>query len=445
MKPKTKIHFEILELHKKLPKISKTQLEWAYKQCFRLYVWKTKHKAVCFECGHAWNEETNLINKLFHIKCPKCKKKLEMLDSHAWRKTEDEYLQVLTTIGDYQVIRMIQLYKHCMKGMPSHYAGHEIYQHWIKGDGQLFIMSDHFNSMGQWCQGMGWSWIGPMELRDGYRGAYHDRYFIHPTVTYPKISVHPNIIRNGWQKEEFGYSLSGFFRILLTNPKFETFLKAGQYGLVKEFTHYDSKIKEYWTQIKICMRHNYRIDDPSMWFDYIGLLKYFHKNIYDPELLCPRDLHKEHDILVTAKRIVDERNRLAAQEKADRDNIMFRQAKKKLFGLMFTDGDITIVPLKTVKDFKEEERVLDVCVYSSEYHKKDASFIMSARRGSERIETIEISLRDFSVKQCRGYGNKSSAFHNQIMELITNHLRDIRKALYAKDEPKRKVKRAIAA
>jgi hypothetical protein len=445
MKPKTKIHFEILKLHNKLPKITQTQANWAYKQCFKLYVWKTKHKAVCFECGHAWDQETNLIAKLFPIVCPKCKKKLEIVDGHAWRKTEDEYFQVVTSIGDYQVIRLVQMYKHCMKGVPSHYAYHELYQHWIKGDGQFFIMSEHFNSMGQWCQGMGWSWIGPMELRDSYRGVYHDRYFIGPSVTYPRIKIHPNIIRNGWQKEEFGYSLSAFFRMLLTYPKFETFLKAGQYGLVKEFTHYEKKIDDYWTQIKICMRHNYRIDDPSMWFDYLGLLKHFHKNIYDPEVLCPIELDKAHHTLMTAKRLNDEANRIASQEKADRDNLEYRKAKKKLMGLMFTDGEITIIPLKNVMDFKNEERILDHCVYSSEYHKKDTSFMMSARIGTERLETLEISLRDFKVKQCRGYDNKDSAYHKQILKIIEKHLPDIRKTFYTREEPKRKVKRAVAA
>jgi hypothetical protein len=445
MKPKTKIHFEILKLHNKLPKITQIQANWAYKQCFKLYVWKTKHKAVCFECGHAWNQETDLIAKLFPIVCPKCKKKLEMLDSHAWRKTEDEYFQVVTSIGDYQVIRLVQMYKHCMKGVASHYAYHELYQHWIKGDGQFFIMSEHFNSMGQWCQGMGWSWIGPMELRADYRGVFHDRYFIGPSVTYPRIKIHPNIIRNGWAKEEFGYSLSAFFRMLLSYPKFETFLKAGQYGLVKEFTHYESKIAEYWTQIKICMRRDYRIDDPSMWFDYIGLMKHFHKNIYDPSLICPRELDKAHNILMTAKRLNDEANRIASQEKADMDNLEYRKAKKKLMGLIFTDGEITIVPLKNVMDFKNEERILDHCVYSSEYHKKDTSFMMSARIGTERLETLEVSLRDFKVKQCRGYDNKDSAYHSKILKLIEQSLPEIRKALYSQDKPKRKVKQAVAA
>jgi hypothetical protein len=445
MKPKTKIHFEILKLHNKLPKITETQLKWAYKECFKLYVWKTKHKAVCFECGHGWDQETNLITKLFPVVCPKCKKKLEIVDGHAWRKTEDEYLQIFTTIGDYQVIRMVQMYKHCMKGVASHYAFFEIYQHWIKGDGQMFVLSTHFNSMGQWCQGMGWSWIGPMELRAEYRGTFHDRYFIQPSVTYPRRKIHPNIIRNGWTTEFFGYGASTFFRLLLSTPMFETFLKAGQYGLIKEFNHYDHKIATYWTQIKICMRHSYRIDDPSIWFDYIGLMKHFHKNIYDPALLCPRNLNQSHRTLMEAKRLADERNRIASQEKADIDNIECKKAKKKLMHLSFTDGEITIVPLKNIMDFKNEERILDHCVYSSEYHKKDTSFMMSARIGAERLETLEISLRDFKVKQCRGYDNKDSKYHSQILKLMEKHLPEIRKAFYTREEPKRNVKRAVAA
>ena len=65
MKPKTKIHFEILKLHNKLPKITETQVKWAYKQCFKLYVWKTKHKAVCFECG--FNNRSNFFGHFKRI------------------------------------------------------------------------------------------------------------------------------------------------------------------------------------------------------------------------------------------------------------------------------------------------------------------------------------------------------------------------------------------
>jgi hypothetical protein len=274
---------------------------------------------------------------------------------------------------------------------------------------------------------------------------FHDRYFIQPSVTYPRIKIHPNIIRNGWTKEFFGWNASWFFRTLLSTPVFETFLKAGQYGLVKEFDHYKFKIQKYWTQIKICMRHNYRIDDPSIWFDYLGLMKHFHKNIYDPKLLCPRNLGTAHHTLMTAKRLNDERNRIASQEKADRDNLEYRKAKKKLMGLMFTDGEITIVPLKNIMDFKNEERILDHCVYSSEYHKKDTSFMMSARIGTERLETLEISLRDFKVKQCRGYDNKDSKYHSQILKIMEKHISELRRAFYSQDKPKRKVKQAVAA
>ena len=422
MKPKTKMHYEIVSLSAKLPKISKTQIKWAYKQNFKFYAWKTKHKAVCFECGHAWDLERNLISTLFPIVCPACGKDLQQTDSHAWRKTECEYMEIMTTTGDYQVIRVIQLYHWMVKSVKAEYGWHELYQHWIHSSGKFNVMSTSFNSMGSYTQGGGWSWCGPMELRANQ----NDRYFINGIPTYPKISIHPYIIRNGWIKEFHGHNHGWFFSTLLSTPLFETFLKIGQYDLVKEFHHLNYIMKEFWPQIRICLKHNYRIENVINWADYLRLLKHFHKNIFDPLLVCPEDLGEAHDHIVNEKRMIDELNRKASEARIAQENIEFKKKKKKLMDLLFTDGEITIVPLKNITDFKKEEKALNHCVYSAEYHKKASSLIMSARKGEERLETIEISLREKRVMQCRGFDNQDSAYHKVILNLINKNLKHIK-------------------
>jgi hypothetical protein len=439
MKPKTKMHYEILQLHKKLPVITDAQIKWGYKHNFKFYAWKTKHKAVCFECGHAWDLERTLITTLFPIICPKCKRKLEQADSHAWRKTELDYMQIFTTIGDFQVVRMVQMYHWMMKTVEAHYSWHELYQHWIHKDGSLNIMSGRFNSMGCYTQGMGWSWCGEMELRTGARDGWNNRYFINEAAIHPKTKIHPYIIRNGYIKEFHQYNEGWFFHLLLSMPIFEIFLKTGQYSLLQECTHMTHRIEQYQAQIRICMKRHYIITNASDWFNYLELLQHFHKNIFDPELICPTDLNEAHDKIVAEKRAIDDRNRAREQEKREQDNKVFRLAKKKLMHLEFTDGEITIVPLKNVMDFKNEERILNHCVYSSEYHKKDMSFIMSARKGTDRMETMEISLKDFSLRQCRGHSNKDSQYHKQILELISKNLRNIEIAFKMPSKPKKKV------
>lgn len=424
MKPKTKMHYEIVSLSEKLPEISQPKIDWAYKRNFKFYAWKTKHKAVCFECGHAWDVETNLISKILGLVCPSCDRKLKATDSHAWRKTECEYFQIMTVVGDYQVIRVIQLYHWMIKSTPARYSWHELYQHWIHKDGKFNIMSSGFNSMGYFNQGAGWSWCGPMELRSNE----NQRYFINNVPTYPRKKFLPYLIRNGFTGNFCQYNPGWFFHLLLSTPRFETFLKAGQISLIHEFSVMDYQIKKYWLQIRICLRNHYIISDAISWFDYLGLLKHFHRSLTDSTLVCPADLKAAHNYLVAEKRLIDDRNRKAAEEKRRLEDIELKKLKKNLMNLSFTDGEITIVTLQNIADFRMEEKVLEHCVYSSGYHKRPGSLIMSARIGNQLVETIEISLKDFSVMQCRGFNNNDSSHHKDILKLIKRNIVNIKKA-----------------
>jgi DNA-directed RNA polymerase subunit RPC12/RpoP len=424
MKPKTKMHYEIVSLSDKLPMISQAKINWAYKRNFKFYAWKTKHKAVCFECGHGWDLETNLITKLLTIVCPSCGKNLKYTDGHAWRKKEEGYFQIMTVVGDYQVIRVVQMYHWMMKSIGASYSWHEIYQHWIHNSGKFNIMSTGFNGMGYFNSGQGWTWNGPMELRANQ----NDRYFINSIPTYPNKKILPNIFRNGFTGEFFKYNPGYFFAMLLGIPRFETFLKAGQYSLVNEFNQHDDKIEKYWLQIRICLKNHYIITDAINWFDYLELLKHFHRSLIDPILVCPADLKAAHDYLVVEKRLIDDRNKKASEERKKLEDEELKRAKKNLMDLHFTDGEIVIVTLQNAADFKMEEKVLEHCVYSSGYHKKPGSLIMSARISNQRVETIEISLRNFTVMQCRGFNNKDSSHHKEILKLINRNLTNIKKA-----------------
>jgi hypothetical protein len=322
-----------------------------------------------------------------------------------------------------------------MKSTPARYSCHELYQHWIHKSGKHEIMSTGFNSMGYYNQGGGWSWCGPMKLRS----MDNNRYYINGVPTCPGKKIHPYIIRNGFKGNFHNYNPAYFFKTLLTTPLFETFLKTGQFGLLNAFDDRLYRIKDYWPQIRICLRNKYIIKDASDWFDYLNMLKHFHRSITDPMLVCPADLKMAHDTIVAEKRAQDERNEAASKKKKEKEDKIFKKAKKKLMDLKFIGGKIMIVPLKSITDFKKEEKVLDHCVYSSEYHKKAHSFIMSARKDKEILETIEISLRDFKVKQCRGYRNEDSKYHKQILKILEKNINLVEIAFKKKDEPKRKL------
>lgn len=100
-------------------------------------------------------------------------------------------------------------------------------------------------------------------------------------------------------------------------------------------------------------------------------------------------------------------------------------------GFVLTDGDIEISPLKTVNDFYCEGSALHHCVFAMGYYKRKDCLILGAKVNGERTETIEVSLKDFSVSQCRGKNNMDSPYHKRIMSLMSSNLGSL-KDMYRK-------------
>lgn len=77
---------------------------------------------------------------------------------------------------------------------------------------------------------------------------------------------------------------------------------------------------------------------------------------------------------------------------------------------------------KTVNDFYCEGNALHHCVFAMGYYKRKECLILGAKVNGERTETIEVSLKDFSVVQCRGKNNMDSPYHKRIMSLMSSNL-----------------------
>lgn len=433
MKPRTKVHFEVLELKKNLPKITEEHIAWAQSKLFKFYAYKTKYKAVCFECGYAWQEDTTEDISFMEIICPSCKRQLKVTESRSWSVEERDYFEVVTTCRGFQVIRMFHLDHYCKKGYEAHYSCVEVYQHWISPKGKFVILGLNTNAMSSWQTGrVIWSWGSMMEIR-----SENDKYFLNEGVTYPKKKFIPEIKRNGFKGKYYKYNKGYFFSLLLKFSTFETLLKSGQTELLqvfgREINRYDNNAKgtymeKYWPQIKICIRNNYFVKQPEIWFDQISLLEYFHRDIYSPKYICPYNLHAEHQSLIKKKQdILDKEELEKKAQKIDKENKVYQKIKANYFGINFTDGNINIIVLDHVREFYYEGKALHHCVFQNEYYKKEDTLILSARKGEERLETIEVSLKDYAILQIHGNFHKNSTYHKDIVNLLNSNIDQIRK------------------
>ena len=427
MKPKTKLEKKIVELSKSLPKISKAQIEY-YKNKINNPVGYRRKKGTtfCLECGHTFESEDTVL-----FTCPNCGKKLEIINTKKkYYKSSAKYYSIITTKNDYQVVRhfWVEVFKEIKE--PARYFISEVVQNWIAPDGKIKMMAKSKNPMPSYYEN--WQHTSDLEIRREnnyhYNYYYTNPYRINPYYIYPKIIVTAKIKRNGFANNFYEITPCDFFSELITNSKFETLLKTKQIGLLKYFLRHNN-FTEYWDSVKICIRNNYLVEDANMWYDHMKLLKKFNKDLRNPKYVCPYNLQYEHQILIEKNAKKEEKEKLLRElENIRREEDEYKKSKGKFFGVCISNDNIIISVLDSVKAVAEEGIAMHHCVYKAGYYRRENCLLLSARdKENNRLETIELSLQDYSIQQSRGLQNKYTEYHEEIINLLNENMQVIRK------------------
>ena len=183
------------------------------------------------------------------------------------------------------------------------------------------------------------------------------------------------------------------------------------------------------------MRNNYVVKDTSMWFDYLDLLGDEGKDLRNAHYVCPDNLNSAHDFYMERKRRKEEKERrqrdMKQMEALKKYEKKYEKLKSRFFDLNISDGNIIIVPLKSLDEFRQEGQIMHHCVFTNNYFRKKDSLILSARIGEKHIETIEVDLSKFQVIQSRGICNKDTEYHGRIIDLVKKNMNLIRQKLTA--------------
>ena len=426
MKPKNKLQQQIFELSKTLAPITKTQKKWAFQNCIEHFGKRTaKGIIICLECGHNWKGNSELGDTLLGAECPKCSAKLQVTNTRKRVFKQSAYFCIVTTKGNFQVLRFFMIRYHAKAGEKANYFISEVVQRWIAPNGKNATIA-RLRTMSYYDDI--WQFGTKLEIRQG-----KDCHYISPTEVYPRQKLIPELKRSGYKCDNFGVNHFDLFCTLLSNSRAETLLKAGQTKVLSYFSGKNFQlINGIWASIKICIRNGYHIKDVSNWLDYLNLLQFFGKDLRNAKYVCPADLNAEHDRYVKKKRELQEReNREVKRKKALESEQKFHEMKSRFFGILFTDGLIQVRMLESVEDVMQEGDILHHCVFTNEYHLKPDSLILSACIGDKRIETIEFSLSKMQVVQCRGLQNKNTEFHDRIIELVKKNKRLIKRRMVA--------------
>lgn len=428
MIPKTIIEKEISNLSTTLKPITAQMQSWAEKSIFLKWGVLSRGKFHCLECTHSWKPESQSKSCEKYIKCTACEGRLKMQGCNQVHFREIEYSAVLDICQGYQVVRIICSSKHMKKNFVPSYFHKEVMQHWINPKGEVRTMSLSTNVFSGVYDA--WQYYSALEIRlKDFQNS--PKYRINPYKIYPNLKVLPVLKRNGFKSGFYNIAPQILFTSLLKDSIAETLLKSSQTSLLSYYLmSHEQHIKENWQAVKTCLKYNYEIEDFKIWEDYIALLRWFKKDLSCFSYVCPENLNDAHDKLVAKKRELQRKKYLLKMRAEIEDaQVLYSKEKKQFFGLCFIDKKLTIKVLENVQDFMKEGDILHHCVFTNNYYKKKDSLILSAQVDENPVETIEVSLLDMNVIQCRGMKNNKSKHHKDIMALINKNLYKIRRRI----------------
>ena len=416
MKPKTKKQKEIMALSGQLRPLTATQMQWAFNSTINHYAYRLKNgKAICMSCGHEWTADEGMTT------CPHCGRKVKVETTMQRVYQTKAYFNVITAKGNYQVVRMFLLIAEFRKGMVANPAYLEIGQYWVDAKGGKTLVGIK-RTMGYYMDSFAFG--SPLEIRKDSEVFQR----ISDEYVYPRIKATDTIRRNGFDGHTHDINPVTLFQQLLSNPKAETLMKAREVELLRYLCNHPSDADKYWNTIKIARRAGYKVEDSKMWFDYIKMLERMGKDLRNAKLVAPSDLKAAHDeymVKIERQRIKEqmEKNR----KRAEADEAEFVKLKGKYLGLVMTDGEIIIHTLNSVAEYYEEGSRQHICVGSSSYYLKKNSLVFTAKIGNKTIATVEISLKDYSILQCRAFANGVCEYTDRIAEIIKSNTKLIRK------------------
>ena len=416
MKPRNKFEQAVLAQSKHLRPITKAQRQWAFRECIDHYAYRLpKGKTTCMDCGHSWQ----MIEPTERCTCPQCGADLEVITTRARKLKQRQYFTVMTTSGGYQVLRMYLLIAGMEKGYQATSSVMEIGQYWWDERGRQSIVAVQ-RTMGHYIDSF--AYYSPMAIRRDNE-AYH---FVARCPLCPKVKLSDTLKRNGFEGKCYGIAPTSLIPALLTDSRAETLLKAGRNEHLAYFLSRPRNWDAYWPAYKITLRRSYDITDIALWCDYVDMLRRLGKDAHNAHFVCPEDLLQAHD---TAQRKLQAQREKEAEaqrrQKAIENEERFQALKAPSFGIAFTDGTIQVRVLESVQEYIEEGQALHHCVFTNEYHLKEKSLILSASIDGKPIETIEVSLETMEVLQCRGLMNQNTEYHERIIELVHQNMKQI--------------------
>jgi len=277
MKARNKFEVAVMEQSKHLCPITKQQIKWAFRECISHFAYRlSKGRTTCMDCGHRWVMKKHRET----CTCPHCRAKLQVQTTRARKHKEQHYFTILTTSGNYQVLRMYLLIVGMEKGYPAESSVIEIGQYWWNSQGKQTIVAIQ-RTMGSYLDTF--AFHSPKAIRRDNE-VYQ---YIAQSPLYPKGKSLDILQRNGFAGDCHDIAPTKLIPALLTDSRAETLFKGRRTADLRHFLINPHGIDQYWAAYKITLRNHYDIIDIALWCDYVDMLRRLGKDIHSPKYVYP--------------------------------------------------------------------------------------------------------------------------------------------------------------
>lgn len=459
MQPKSKNEKIVWELFDKLPDLSNEAKHFAMyhiggKQT--AYFNKKKNAVIgrykCTVCGYEWDGQGSQ-----ETTCPHCKQLLKVEATKKKKANNYGFFVDAQTCEDWLVMRYYW-YDHDVHadGSVSNFFK-EVMQLWYDNDGNEVVMANNkamYPSMVR-CPFSLYSGMSIKRPRTK-QPYYYGFNIIDTPFDCIYIENLPKQFRYvDWSKWD-RYDIADVLPYFRKFPMIETLIKMERRDILKELFK-NGRLNNpglYFNSIRLAIKNKYQPvmkpkgNELALWFDMLPQLLRLGKDWRNPHYVCPPDM------IATHNKYTDIISEMESLEKAAKMEKQYKDARKMFFGMDIGNDDIHIQPLESVRDFYNEWKEMKHCVYSCEYfnmQKHPDSLILSARTGDwhnpvKFLETIEIDIRTYSIKQVHGHCNSDSERHQEVIDIVKKNLKIVKKVVEDfKAEQAKKAKEANEA
>lgn len=402
--------------------LTETLMKRADEKCFGNMGCLCGHKVWCERCGHVFEIKNPAHSQIIGETCPECGRELKAeLSSRCRKKRRDSSLSIITTCGGFQVLRFFEATMHARKGVPAEVCLNELFQNWTAPDGRDAVAGrspDCINYSLRFT-------YSPFEVREYGRP---EMYIMEGMHLYPRISIMPELRLRGWVSDWKGRTLTHcrFMKALLTYPRTETLVKAGQYALAEDAAYHGIP-DDIRPSVRICIRRGYIVRDAQMRRDMVLILSRLGKDIRNHVYVCPDNLEEAHDRRDAKFREMEVRGNLEKmRESLAEKNAAYAKRMKDVLSINLTEGSLSIRPLQTLLEFWEEGEYMHRCVYTAKYYERQHSLIMTARVDGRRMETVEADTAECVVRQSRGVCNSTTEWHDRTISPVMKNMPKMR-------------------